>query len=136
MRQTIVPSLTRFPSRWVVPHLPFIGGPSRVMKNTSLVRDVLGRFEDRDRAQRVFVEWNEEVKRTVPADRLLVFEAKQGWEPLCEFLGVPVPDAPFPRVNDTAEFRRRVDIANAVSWMVLVTPPLAALILLRAMWTR
>jgi len=39
----------------------------------------------------------------VPADRLLVYEAKQGWDPLCKFLDVPVPDAPFPRVNSREE---------------------------------
>jgi len=36
--------------------------------------------------------------------RLLVWEPAQGWEPLCEFLGVPEPDGPVPRVNDTAAF--------------------------------
>ena len=36
----------------------------------------------------------------MPADRLLVFDVKQGWEPLCAFLGVLVPDTPFPHVND------------------------------------
>ena len=43
----------------------------------------------------------EEVKRLVPADKLLVYEVKQGWKPLCDFLDVPVPEKPFPRVNDT-----------------------------------
>jgi hypothetical protein len=59
-----------------------------------------GRVEDADYAKRLFVEHNEEVKRSVPADRLLVFEPKQGWEPLCEFFGKPVPEnLPFPHVN-------------------------------------
>lgn len=44
------------------------------------------------------------VKATVPADKLLCFSVKDGWEPLCEFLGVPVPDQPFPRSNDKDEF--------------------------------
>ena len=44
------------------------------------------------------------VKATIPADRLLVYQVKDGWEPLCAFLGVPVPDAPFPRTNDRSEF--------------------------------
>ena len=35
--------------------------------------------------------------------RLLVYEASQGWNPLCRFLGVPVPEAPFPRVNSREE---------------------------------
>jgi hypothetical protein len=51
---------------------------------------------------------NAEVIATVPADRLLVWEAGQGWEPLCEFVGVDVPDAPFPNVNDSAMFEDRI----------------------------
>lgn len=50
---------------------------------------------------------NAEVVRTIPPERLLVFEAVQGWEPLCAFLGVPVPDMPFPRTNSGDEFRAR-----------------------------
>ena len=42
-----------------------------------------------------------EVKRIVPEDKLLVFEVKQGWQPLCDFLNVPIPENPFPRINDT-----------------------------------
>jgi len=44
------------------------------------------------------------VKAAIPAERLLVYEARQGWEPLCAFLGVPVPDGPFPRTNNRSEF--------------------------------
>ncbi len=47
------------------------------------------------------------VKAAIPADQLLVYEVKQGWEPLCAFLGVPVPDKPFPRSNDREEFIAR-----------------------------
>ena len=65
-----------------------------------------GRFEDRAFAIDVFNRHNEQVRRDVPADRLLVYEVSQGWGPLCEFLGVPVPDGkPFPHLNDAAEFR-------------------------------
>ena len=39
------------------------------------------------------------VRAEVPADRLLVYEVTQGWEPLCAFLGVPVPDEPFPSAS-------------------------------------
>jgi Sulfotransferase domain len=51
---------------------------------------------------------NAEVQRTIPPERLLVWRASDGWEPLCTFLGVPVPDAPFPRVNDAEEFKQRI----------------------------
>jgi Sulfotransferase domain len=63
-----------------------------------------GRFADRDYAIKVFEEHNARVRREIPAERLLVFEVAQGWKPLCEFLGVPVPETPFPRLNDTVAF--------------------------------
>jgi hypothetical protein len=51
---------------------------------------------------------NEEVQRIVPAERLLVWSVADGWEPLCEFLELPVPDQPFPRVNDSKQFSERI----------------------------
>lgn len=49
-----------------------------------------------------------EVKRVVPPAQLLVFSARQGWAPLCAFLGrqQPSPDTPFPHVNDKADFNQ------------------------------
>jgi Sulfotransferase domain len=52
--------------------------------------------------------WNERVKQDVPADRLLVWEPREGWGPLCEFLEVAVPDEPLPNVNDTAAFKEGI----------------------------
>lgn len=52
--------------------------------------------------------YHEQVKRDVPSERLLVWSVAEGWHPLCEFLEVPVPDEPFPRVNDTAGFVDRL----------------------------
>ena len=71
-----------------------------------------GRFEDKAHAIDVFNGHNEQVRRVVPAERLLVYDIKEGWPPLCAFLGVPVPDGkPFPRLNDAREFRTRIDRA-------------------------
>ncbi|MAB14601.1 sulfotransferase family protein [Parvibaculum sp.] len=56
-------------------------------------------------AVEVFKAHEAEVKRAIPADRLLVFEAKMGWEPLCDFLGVKVPETPYPRTNSSEEFQ-------------------------------
>jgi hypothetical protein len=68
-----------------------------------------GRFEDKQHAIAVFKRHIQEVKQRVPAERLLVYEVQEGWEPLCCFLDVPVPeDMPFPRLNDTAAFQRRL----------------------------
>jgi hypothetical protein len=61
---------------------------------------------------------NKTVQESIAADRLLVFDVKDGWESLCAFLDVPVPeDEPFPRVNDTASFQteeRRERRAQAI----------------------
>jgi hypothetical protein len=63
---------------------------------------------DRDGLRDAFIAHNQAVRAAIPAGQLLVFEVKQGWEPLCEFLGAPVPDEDFPRTNDRGEFWDRV----------------------------
>ena len=54
-----------------------------------------------------FRKHTEEVTATLPPERLLVYEVTEGWEPLCRFLGVPVPDAPFPAENSREAFIAR-----------------------------
>jgi hypothetical protein len=92
-----------------------------------------GKFEDKHHAIEVFNRHNEEVQRRVPQEQLLVYEVKQGWGPLCAFLGVEEPDKPFPRFNDAAEMRRRVVAMRAASLAVpaaLVLVVIAVLVLL------
>ena len=48
----------------------------------------------------------------MPPERLLVYEVKEGWEPLCRFLGVPVPQTPFPHVNDAETFLFMLESSN------------------------
>ena len=70
---------------------------------------------------RFFNDWTAQVKAEIPADRLLVFEVRQGWGPLCQFLGVPEPEEPFPNINDTAEQLHRLAKAKrlcSVIWAV------------------
>ena len=75
----------------------------------ALVRLFNERFSDQidDRAAMTaaFERHNEAVRTTIPAERLLEWTASDGWEPICERLGLAVPDEPFPKVNTTAEFR-------------------------------
>jgi hypothetical protein len=66
---------------------------------TALTATFDGRVDDKAHCLRVFEQHYERVRRTVPAERLLVYRVQEGWEPLCRFLGVDVPDEPFPRVN-------------------------------------
>ena len=54
----------------------------------------------------LFEAHNAAVRAEVPPERLLIYGVAQGWEPICAFLGVPVPDMPFPQVNNTDEFHR------------------------------
>jgi hypothetical protein len=88
--------------------------PDFVRTHLAMVRKLVfertfaGRIADRDHAIAVFEAHNETVKRTVPAERLLVYEASQGWEPLCRVLGVDLPAEPFPRVNTTDDFKQRM----------------------------
>jgi len=83
------------------PRLPGIFGPLLIGDKT-----FHNDFSDENMIA-VFERHNAEVQRVIPKDRLLVFEANQGWEPLCRFLGVPVPDVPYPAMNSTEEFQQR-----------------------------
>ena len=80
--------------------------------------------------------WVNYVKKVVPPNRLLVFEAKQGWEPLCKFLDLPIPEGPFPRINDTPallwNFKKLKIAAYVVVWGL---PILIALLLAFVMFS-
>lgn len=79
------------------------GAMSRKLIWRHLHRDTM---PDRQQATAFYNRHIEEVKAAVPADRLLIFTANEGWDPLCRFLGVAVPGGPFPNVNDRAEFQK------------------------------
>ncbi len=93
-----------------------------------------GRAEDRTHAVAVYERHCNEVRRTIAADRLLEFDVREGWRPLCEFLGVPVPeDTPFPRANDTARMRRALFALRALK-IIIPFAIAVALILLVVRW--
>jgi hypothetical protein len=80
------------------------------MARRGILRGVFGdRFEDEAHAIAIYEAHNERVKREIPRERLLIYEPGQGWEPLCKFLGVPVPATPYPKVNTTEDFRARFE---------------------------
>lgn len=92
---------------------PMMGRRSRMV--FEVIWDGLfgGRMEDKDHVIDVYLRHNQQVKDEVPAEQLLVFESSQGWDPLCAFLEVPVPDEPYPRVNTTEDFRAMVQARMA-----------------------
>ena len=63
-----------------------------------------GKFKDKNYAINKFNQHIEQVKATIPNERLLIFHPKDGWEPLCEFLNVAVPSKPFPNTNTREKF--------------------------------
>jgi hypothetical protein len=83
-----------------------------------------GRFEDKEHAIKVFEQHVADVKATADPDRLLVYNVAEGWGPLCAFLGVPVPDHPFPRSNDSNTMRLAIKLAR-IGYRV-IPPTLAA----------
>lgn len=67
-------------------------------------------FLDRDAAMAAVDAWNADVRASAPAERLVIWQTGDGWEPICDALGVPVPDEPFPHTNSTAEFREHLGL--------------------------
>ncbi len=68
-----------------------------------------------EEATAYYHKWVADVKAHVPPERLLIFEAKDGWAPLCKFLGVPEPDEPYPRTNDTQQMLDMIKVSNNCS---------------------
>ena len=73
------------------------------------------RMHEREFMVSYFEKRTADIIASVPADRLLVFQVKEGWGPLCEFLGVPVPDGDFPRVNSREETKQMLANMQAAS---------------------
>ena len=96
--ETILTSLLA-KDHWPPPAVPWLSMVSKVVIDRSL-----GGRTDKDGVIAAFHAQEAAVKAAIPANRLLVHQAKDGWEPLCAFLGVPVPATPYPRTNSKEEF--------------------------------
>ena len=87
------------------------------------------KFSDRESAKLVYYEHIRSVKKTIPANKLLIYHVKEGWGPLCEFLNVDVPEIPFPKVNDTAEMLRNFAIIKMLPYVFILSIVAISLIL-------
>ena len=67
-----------------------------------------GKHRDRQHAIATYLSHNERVKTALPAKRLLVFNASQGWKPLCEFLELDIPDHPYPTSNSRGQYTSKM----------------------------
>ncbi|MBY9068527.1 hypothetical protein K1X12_16655 [Hyphomonas sp. WL0036] len=104
--ETILASLLA-KENWPPPAVPWLTMVSKVVIERSL-----GGHTDRDGVIAAFHKQEAAVKAEIPASRLLVHTAKDGWGPLCAFLGVPVPETPYPRTNSKEEFFEAMKAAD------------------------
>ncbi|MEV7808988.1 sulfotransferase family protein [Microbispora sp. NPDC088329] len=83
-----------------------------------------GRVPDEDRAVAAYHRHVAAVRAALPAERLLVFDVREGWGPLCAFLGVTAPpDGPFPHLNDAASMRRMFELMHTEGRVHVPFPP-------------
>lgn len=113
----------RDPQKWYESTQETILSPLAVKSMPSMpfapvVKNVVWRFfddevHDRDHLIATFNRHNDAVRKAIPKERLLVFDAKDGWAPLCAFLGRPVPAEAFPRANSKEEMRPMLEAMAA-----------------------
>ena len=100
------------------------------MRKTSLIQHgIAGKLNrallaGEEASIKFYKEHVEEVQANVPPEKLLVFSVKEGWEPLCKFLDLPVPTVPFPNINDRKAVQRLNIALKAIIWIVMVGIPL------------
>ena len=79
------------------------GSPIEAMMKATCLEQFGDKIDDPRWMANWYRAYNQEIIDTIAPERLLVFHPNEGWEPLCDFLGVPVPAEPFPRVNSRDE---------------------------------
>lgn len=117
--ETIYPVSKKIPAWMTI--IPKVRKIKEMTYETIWDRIFHGKFEDKAYARKIFEQHEADVKAAFGPDKLLVFHPKEGWEPLCAFLDVPVPDGPFPNVNDRADFQKRIGMfkrLQMVPWIV------------------
>ena len=67
------------------------------------------RFNDKEFMREKYAQHEEQVKMHVKSENLLIYNIKDGWAPLCGFLGQPIPEQAFPKANERPEFNRKMD---------------------------
>tara|TARA_B100001996_G_scaffold285172_1_gene225451 strand:+ start:996 stop:1721 length:726 start_codon:yes stop_codon:yes gene_type:complete len=85
-----------------------------------------GAKSDKERMEQFDV-WNKSVIEYVPKDRLLIYQVKDGWEPLCNFLNVPIPDIAFPYKNKTKNMGHMSRFINTM-FIILILAIIAIII--------
>jgi Sulfotransferase domain len=123
--ETLYQARSVFP-RWLMRSVGVIGDVFEMVERLIWNGVFEGCFNDPRRAKEIFNEHTARVISTVPAERLLVYDVREGWAPLCQFLNVPVPSTPFPNINDRASMVGRL---RRIRWVTRVGPWLLAAVI-------
>lgn len=101
-------------TRTIFPFLASLTGPDDPSLPTAVITEgtFAGRPDDRAHCEAIFRQHNAAVQAAIPPERLLVFDVREGWAPLCAFLGVAMPEEPFPKTNDVAAFRETAELGS------------------------
>ncbi len=91
---------------------PYNRAVSEYVQDLVTLTTFADRTEDRDYMLSRYDAHIKSVQSAVPSDQLLTYDVRQGWQPLCEFLGVPLPDTAFPVTNSTQEFLERKNLSR------------------------
>jgi hypothetical protein len=116
MENTIIPALQG----------PMLSDHPELMRGQVMIRELFRirftpDFADRDAAIAVYERHCADVRREVPATRLIEWQPRDGWEPICSRLGLPIPETPFPHENRSEDFDENVDRSIADSERALGT---------------
>ena len=97
----------------------------KILDNIKLIFEgMIDTIEDgKTSSVRYFNNWTAHVKNTVPPEKLLIFDSKEGWEPLCSFLDVPIPDEPYPRANDSNVKQMQYTRGKYLAFLVVIVFP-------------
>ena len=93
----------------ILKNILYGGDPNGFAERLVSQRVFNGRANNREHAIETYNRNTEEVIATVPANRLLVHNLGDGWEPLCDFLNVPIPASDYPTGNTSQEFNQRIE---------------------------
>ncbi|THD18981.1 Nad dependent epimerase dehydratase [Fasciola hepatica] len=134
IRETVMPHKPHFPPTFAGRlGERIVLGAGFMYSNTLSFNYALGwdvDITDDEQCTEAFDRRTEEIIRTIPPERLLIYRVADGWEPLCQFLNLPVPNTPFPHANSREDMQRMFDTMRRRRNMMLVIILLIVLVLI------
>ncbi len=118
VNNTIFRVIPNFP-KWIRFIFPRSDKVFNMIEKTIWQGEFSGQFEDKKLTIQVYKDRVEAIKKTFPAERLLIHSSKDGWEPLCEFLDVGIPETPYPWLNDSSKIKRAIIVMRILQWLPL-----------------